>query len=362
MNHGSQQLSSEQLADLSQRFAEHGANIYGSPALLNASPLYAYLAQCVAQDSDVLALVADADPSTTVTNLFFAAVHYLLLSGIDHPLAAFYADLSPQSEPHTSAYPTFRDFCLEHDQQIRNLVQTRRVQTNEVGRCAGLLPAFEEVRRRSGGQPLALVEIGTSAGLHLLWDRYHYDYGHAGTVGDAASPVRLVCEPRGPHPPLLPAVMPKVAYRVGIDIAPIDVHDAQATRWLQALIWPEHADRHRLLAAALTMARANPPRIVGGDAEDVLPEVLAEVPDDAVLCVYDSFTLNQMPRAKREGILARLAEHAVKRDLYRVAQEGWSLTEPPHVELSTYHKDTLSIERFAYCESHGRWIEWSRHA
>jgi hypothetical protein len=358
--HGLRQPSSEQLADLGQRFMEHGADIYGSPSSRNASPFYAYLAQGVAHDPDVLALVADADPSTTVTNLFFAAVHYLLLGGIDHPLAAFYPDLAPQPAPFTAAYPVFRDFCLEHSQEIRLLVHTRRVQTNEVGRCAGLLPAFEMIRRRCGGRPLALVEIGTSAGLHLLWDRYHYDYGPAGTVGDPSALVRLVCEPRGPYPPPLPPLMPEVAYRVGIDIAPIDLYGEQATRWLRALIWPEHADRRQLLAAALTMAQEDPPRIVGGDAEDVLPQVLAEVPADAMLCVFDSFTLNQVPRIKRERILARLTEHAAVRDLYRVAQEGWSLTEPPHVELSTYHKGTVSRERLAYCESHGRWIEWLR--
>ncbi len=360
MAHDSRQLSSEQIADLGRRFTEHGVDIYGSLSSRNASPLYAFLAQRVAQDPEALALVADADPSTTITNLFFGAVHYLLLGGIDHPLAEFYPDLTPQPKPLSEAYPAFRGFCLEHDQEVRTLVRTRRVQTNEVGRCAALLPAFEEIRQRCGGRPLALVEIGTSAGLHLLWDRYHYDYGRAGAVGDSLAPVRLVCEPRGSYPPPLPTVMPGVAYRVGIDVAPIDVHDEQATRWLRALIWPEHTDRQRLLAAALTMSRDHPPRIVAGDAEDVLPEVLAEAPADAMLCVYDSFTLNQVPRAKRERILACLAEHAAVRDLYRVAQEGWSLTEPPHIELSTFQSDTVHSERLAHCESHGRWIEWFR--
>jgi hypothetical protein len=349
-------MPSSQYADLARRFGEHGVSIYASPSSRNASPLYACLAQRVAQDPDVLGLVADADRATTVTNLFFGAVHYLLLAEPTHPLAAFYADLSPQPMPPTEAYPAFRAFCLDHEQDIRYLVQTQRVQTNEVGRCAGLLPAFHLLVQR--GRPLALVEVGASAGLHLLWDRYHYDYGPAGTVGDPRSAVRIVCELRGPTLPPLPATLPEVIWRVGIDIAPIDVVDERATRWLQALIWPEHKDRHALLDAALTLAREQPPRIVRGDAAEVLPTVLAEAPADAVLCVYDSYTLNQVPRAIRSRALAHLEEHAAVRDLYRLAQEGFSLTEPPHVELTTYRKGEVRHDLLARTESHGRWLEW----
>jgi hypothetical protein len=351
-------LPTDRYADLRRRFSEHGVSIYGSSSSRNASPLYAYLAQCVAQDPDVLALVIDADRATTVTNLFFGAVHYLLLGDRAHPLAGFYADLSPQPQPPTNAYPAFRTFCLDHGQEIRHLVQTQRVQTNEVGRCAGLLPAFHLLGQQNRGRPLALVEIGASAGLHLLWDRYHYDYGPAGTIGDRRSPVRIMCEPRGPSLPPLPSVLPEVILRVGIDIAPVDVTNQRATRWLQALIWPEHTDRHALLVAALTLARQQPPRVVSGDAAEILPTVLAGVPANAVLCVYDSYTLNQVPRSVRNRVLAHLVEHAAVRDLYRVAQEGFSLTEPPHVEITTYRKDEVRHDLLAHTESHGRWLEW----
>jgi hypothetical protein len=348
------------MAALGKRFKEHGARIYGAAQPPSGSPLYAFLSAQVAADPEVLALVADADPTTTITNLFFGAVHYLLLDNAGHPLAEFYPDLTPRPRPIAGAYPAFRAFCLDHAGEIRHLVRTQRVQTNEVRRCAPLLPAFQLVWQRRGGRPLALVEIGTSAGLHLLWDRYGYDYGEAGTAGDPASPVRITCAPRGDRlPPILPEV-PAVAYRLGIDIAPIDVRDEQATRWLRALIWPEHADRRALLDAALTLARENPPRIVPGDAADVLPRVLAEVPQDAVLCVYDSYTLNQMPRAVRARILAHLREHGARRPLCRITQEGLSLERPPQVELTTYDGGVVHTELLARCESHGRWIEWVR--
>ena len=186
------------------------------------------------------------------------------------------------------------------------------MQTNEVRRCAPLLPALQTVWERGGRRPLALVEVGASAGLLLNWDRYAYEYraeGAAKTVGDPSSPVHIVSALRGEvchH--CLQMTYRQVAWRAGADIHPIDVNDERETRWLRALIWPEHQDRMALLDAALTLARQYPPRIVAGDAGETLPALLAEAPADATLCVYHGFTLNQMPAATRERILARVAE------------------------------------------------------
>ena len=98
-------------------------------------------------------------------------------------------------------------------------LSTRRTQTNETARCAGLLPAFAAV---ADGRPLALIEIGASAGLNLRWDHYAYDYGGR-AAGVPSSPLTIACELRGPHvPPLDP---PPVAWRAGIDLSPVDASD-----------------------------------------------------------------------------------------------------------------------------------------
>jgi len=232
------------------------------------------------------------------------------------------------------------------------------VQTNEVGRCSGLLPAFSHLSQKLSDQPLALVEIGASAGLHLLWDRYNYDYGPAGRAGDPTSPVEIAVTPQGALNPPIPARLPSVAYRIGLDLHPIDVRDEEATRWLRALIWPEHKDRMQQLATALQLARSEPPTVVEGNAAEMLPDLLAQVPQDAVLCLYHSYTLNQMPRAVREQILNHVADFSQQRDLYRISQEGWSIQGKPKLELYAYHKGEAQQTLLAYCESHGRWIEW----
>jgi hypothetical protein len=337
---------------IAQGFEEHGKYIYQG-----ASPLYAHISAKIATDSDILTLVAKADRTTTFTNLFFAAVQFLLLSGIQHSLRDFYPNLSTSPRPLQEVYPYFRDFCLSHADEIQELVTTRRVQTNEVRRCAILFPAFKLLSVRVERKPLAIVEIGSSAGLHLLWDRYSYDYGEGKQVGDTTSSVRIISAFKGTHRPLLDTPS-TVAYRVGLDINPIDVYDDSATLWLRALIWPEHADRIELLEQALTVARCYSPTLVAGDASVVLPEVLARVPQDMVLCIFHSYTLNQMPGEVRERILEHIAEHAQQRDLYRISQEGYSLEHPPQLELHTYRSGKMKSEVLALCESHGRWIEW----
>ncbi len=211
-----------------------------------------------------------------------------------HPLAHFYPSLSPVTPP--AADPSeLRAFCLEHREKILELISTRLVQTNEVRRCGCLLPAFMNVGQQAGGRPLALVEIGASAGLNLLWDRYGYDYGRGGGTGDPRSPVQIACTLHGDERPMLPETLPPVGTRVGIDLNPIDVCDPDAALWLRALIWPDEAGKAELLQQAIQVARQDPPRLLAGDALGLLPELLRTMPADQSLCVFHTHTMNQFP-------------------------------------------------------------------
>jgi Uncharacterized protein conserved in bacteria (DUF2332) len=116
------------------------------------SPLYARLAESVAEDGELLSLLEDVPPPKRQPNLLFAVVRYLF---------------GTQRDP-----ASFRRAVLEHREDVTALLRTKRTQTNEPGRCAPLVPAFSRLR-----QPLALLEVGTSAGLCLLPDHYGYDLG-----------------------------------------------------------------------------------------------------------------------------------------------------------------------------------------
>ena len=338
---------------------EHGISSFGRADAPNASPLYSWLAQRVALDQEVLRLVLHANTRPQRPHMLFAAVQYLLFSGVEDELREFYPNLTTNPRPREQAYPAFRRFCLEHADEIVRLVTTYGVQNNEVGRCADLLLAFERVAQLGGGRPLAMLELGPSAGLNMLWDRYGYDYEGQGYVGDRASPVQLHCQPLGDVPLPLPEAIPVVAWRMGIDLNPISVHDEEAVRWLRALIWPEHRDRAQRIEAAILMARQYPLPIVAGDAVDRLPEVLAQIPDETTLCIYHSYALNQAPQPVRARIFAQIANFAQTRELFRVAEEWYEEMPQAELELFWYRGSAIQREKLAECESHGRWIKFT---
>ena len=111
------------------------------------------------------------------------------------------------------------------------------------------MPAFGVIARENRDRPLALVDVGASAGLNLLWDSYRYSYSDGSTYGPADSGVLVDAETRTPMPSI-PSQFPRVSFRVGIDLAPVDLSDDEEYRWMMALVWPDHTDRADLLAAA----------------------------------------------------------------------------------------------------------------
>ena len=159
----------------------------------SVSPLYEKFSLGILNDPELLELATHVRPGQPVPNLFLAASHYLLLKGVAHPLAKFYPDLTPDPEQNADPYPYFHSFYLEHYAAIKELIETRLVQTNEVRRCALLLPAFDIASAATPTQPLAMLEIGPSAGLNLLWDSYGYTYSDGQKFGamDCTTPAYL---------------------------------------------------------------------------------------------------------------------------------------------------------------------------
>jgi hypothetical protein len=338
--------------------------------LRDASPLYERLAYRVADDADLHALAAYAQPYQPPPNLLFGAVHYLLLRDSDDavssrksrkvgsvrdnasPLKNFFSDLARKPNIQDDPYPIFRAFCLEHADELAQLISTRRVQTNEVARCALFLPAFEWIARRVGHQPFALLEVGASAGLNLNWDRYAYAYGDGVFYGAANAPVVLRCELRGARRPRMPQTFPRVHTRAGVDLNPSDVFDEDAMQWLRALVWPEQLDRAERLRRAIALAREFPPRVMQGDALTQVAEWAREIPRDVPIVLFHSFVLNQVDAAARERYYAPLRALDAERVWFDIAVEphDW----PARLVVTTRAEQTT----LAICDYHGRWLEW----
>ena len=335
--------------ELSQIF-ERSANEFH-----NSSPLYEHLSLAIAKDPEMLSLAAHCRKGERAPNLFFAAVHLLLLKGTRHPLSLYYQGLSGSSLGTDDPYPTFRSFCLEYDEEIRSLISAHLVQTNEVRRCIAIMPALILVSREAKDRPLHLVEIGASAGLNLSWDRYAYDYGEMRRCGDMNSPVQIKCAVKGKSIPPLPERFPEVSARVGIDVNPLDVNDPEATLWLRALVWPEHEERAELLQQAVQVTRQNQPTLIRSDGVESLPAVIEAVPDGSVLCILRMFT--PISPESRDRLSSLISSYGAKRDVFMISSRPHGRDESKLL-LRSFVNGITAEKCVAYFQNHGAWIEW----
>ncbi|MEU8786337.1 DUF2332 domain-containing protein [Streptomyces sp. NPDC048637] len=255
----------------------------------------------ISQDAELCDLLSGSLPAGNKQqpNLLLAAVRYL-----DGP----HAEMGPRGE---AAYGRWREWTIRHWDEVRAVIMQRATQTNEPARCATLLPLLARLP-----QPLALLEVGTSAGLCLHPDRYRYRYvgeggdgGRAGAlrteVGAPESPLVLTCRTEGTPgelPAELPDRLPQIVWRAGIDLDPLDpVAEPDDLRWLQALVWPGDGERAARLSAAVEAVRSAPrPRMVRGDLIDELPALAAEAPPEATLVIFHSSVLAYLPPARRQ--------------------------------------------------------------
>jgi hypothetical protein len=243
------------------------------------SPIYEGLAGRVADDDELLALIEELPEPKRQPNLLFAAVRFLG---------------GPVED-----YQAFRTWTVAEWERVRRVVTVRRTQTNEPGRCAVLLPVLAGLP-----QPLALIEVGASAGLCLYPDRYRYRYDGGPAIGPDDSPVEIECRTEGPVP--LPREVPEVVWRAGVDLNPLDVRSADDVRWLESLVWPEQHERLRRLRGAVEVARAEGGRVLAGDLDEVVGGLVEEVPAGVTPVVFHSAVLSYVPAERREAFAERM--------------------------------------------------------
>ena len=322
------------------------------------SPLSAAFARAAADDDVCHSILGEARHSLPAANMLLAAVHFLLLGGEADPLAAHYPSVSATGGFDDGSDPgeAFLAFCRRHRDRLVHLVSQHGVQTNEVRRCVVLLPAFARVAARERA-PLALLELGASAGLNLCFDRYRYHYGWRRT-GPEESPLTLGTEVRSGEP-IVPDPLPEVAWRAGVDLDPIDLRNESAVRWARALLWPEQLDRIERFDIAVGLARQGPPKVVEGEATAMLPDLVAESPDEAALLVFHSHVLNQMSPEERDTLDRRLRDISRLRKVDRISFEAlrpeMDFPEVTHIR----YRDGGSTETLlGTAHHHGAWIAW----
>jgi hypothetical protein len=236
-----------------------------------------------------------------------------------------------------------------HGAFLARYTAEQRVQTNEVQRAWALLPAFLTV---ADGRPLDLLELGPSAGLNLVFDRYRYRYS---TGGWGSGGLELAGDDAALPPPAeLFARELEVARRRGVDLAPVDATTERGARLLQSFVWADQTERLERLRRAIDALRSAPPELIRGDYVELLPSLLADRVPGAQLVVFQTASTMYLDR----HALARLHD----------ALERASHVEPL-VSIGTGSADdgySLDVERYpgaarerlAVFDYHGAWLRW----
>lgn len=303
------------------------------------SARYEEWARGVADDPEVVALIDGLPDAKRQVNLVFGAARF-------------------HGVPDTD-WAGARGWIRAHWAQLEPTILARATQTNEAARCATLLPALAQV-----GGPLALLEVGASAGLCLFPDRYSYVFDDAVRLHrldppDGPSTVVVLCVLEGVS---VPTAVPHVVWRAGIDLNPLDVSADDDLAWLEALIWPEHDDRRARLRAAAAVARRDPPRIDRGDLLTALPTLAADAPPDATLVVFHSAVMMYLSDTDRRAFAETVQQIAARRPTVWISNESPSLfagtaaTLPARADQRAVFALAVDGAPLALTHPHGRWV------
>jgi hypothetical protein len=347
--------------------------------------IYPAICRGVADDVRVLSLLDDTPLPQRRPILLLAAVHFLLLSGVDHPLAAYYDTVAEVrgaafDPPTKDVTAVFTAFCEEHRRELERVIATRNTQTNEVGRCSALLPGLCHIASHYHWKvPLSLLDLGTSAGLNLLFDDYAYTYRSASDdddvllAGSTGSGVSIECSARDDVSSLPELRRPTMAERVGLDLSPLDPSSDDAVLWLLACQWPDNPSRFGRLRGALSNARAseNPPRLEQGDMISDLPRVVASISDTTPLVVFHSWVAAYLDEDQQGTLAAEIRTLGAARPVHHLYCETPFETpglptpplpvprEGPDMATALVHIGPEGEpQRLADTHPHGYWIRW----
>ena len=265
-------------------------------------------------------------------------LHYLVLSG-----------RSPGW-----AWDDVRETLRRERDWLTRFTAEQSVQTNEVRRCWALLPAFLSLAER----PLDLLELGSSGGLNLVWDRYRYRYA-AGIWGPSSSPLELTGEERGAVPASLLGRRVEIARRRGIELDPVDISSEDGVRLLSCFVWADQPERLERLSTAVEIARAEPPELLRGDYVELLPSVLADRIPGTLAVVFQTASTVYLSR-ERYAELRRIVDDAEPPVAWlstrRFDEEETELEGGFELELRRDERGPARlVARMGY---HGQWLEW----
>ncbi|TCP34968.1 hypothetical protein EV292_103395 [Sphingomonas sp. BK235] len=322
------------------------------------APIYARLCEVIAdrlgRDGEVARRVLDwpGEPTRDALPLrLIGGLHALVLDRADAALAAVFAGAVTEPEAIAAVLAA----TLEHHAGRLLPYLDGPPQTNEPGRAAALMVGLIAVARRAGLR-LETLEIGASAGLNLLIDRYGVDLGGV-VFGPAAPALTLRPDWRGAAPE--PVALDIVATR-GCDVAPLDARDPAQARRLESYVWPEAPERLARLRTAIAMLRAHGVALDRADAADWIEARLAEPQAAGVTRVLlHSVVWQYLPEATADRVRAAMAATGAR--VTRDRPLAWVMMEPDRAAGRQLVRvrlwpDDRGWETVASAHAHAAWI------
>lgn len=344
-----QEIDKEKLKDWFRIFAERECK--------EVSSLYYDLSIKIAEDDELIGIASFCQERQPMPNLFLASVHYLLLTNKSEELSNYYPSIIKNYKADLP-FELFKEFCIRHKKEIIELEKTKLVQTNALNRCAYIMPILSNI---FDGKTINIIDIGTSAGLTLNFDKYEYHYNDKYLFGN--SPVKIRSEIKnGIMPSFKESVI--INKKIGVDQNPLDLKDEENVNWLKALIWGDLTERVKKINEAINVAKKESISFEKANTIQDFEEIIGRQESEIPLIIYHTHVLYQFTQEEREEFWNLIDKIGEERDLTYLATEGSRVFKTDYglsgilVELTKYEKGLKHSRVVAETNGHGNWIKW----
>lgn len=279
----------------------------------SGSAMYGELFELIARDVEtggvfatILAGQETASSGQAVPLRLLGGLHRMVLDGRAPRLRRWY----PSAGGHWDAEAAWPEIVQVADDRpdVLRAALRQPPQTNEVGRSAaligGLLYLNSEFRF-----PIRLFELGSSAGLNLRADRYHYRYA-GNQWGPADSPVVIDDAWHGELPP---GGRLEIVERRGYDIAPLDVtgvNGADGELTILSYVWPDQEARLNRVRGAIAVAREVPAQLECRTAAEAVTAL--SLAEGALTVLWHSITWQYLSADERASVRAGIDDLAAR--------------------------------------------------